>query len=100
MNVINCFEVYGHTDTTEGRGPMCVVARFSNYGAAVDFVKSKVYSNWCVMGVQSKSDIENIKETKIVVMDSAGEWGDVKKEQLKAKALAKLTKEECEVLGL
>jgi len=101
MQTIKCFEVYGHTDTTEGRGPMKVVARFFDHGEAVKFVQSKAYARWCVMGFQdTKYDVNNIKEACIVVLDNVQELEQQQLEETKMRALAKLTKEERAALGL
>ncbi len=100
MKTIKCFEVLGHTDTTEGRGPMKTVARFSNYEAAEQYVKSKQYAVHCVMGYHSKDDIHNIREITISILDTVDELVMLAKENLKTTALAKLTKEEREALGI
>ena len=101
MQTIKCFEVMGNTDTTEGRGPMKVVARFSNYDEAAKYVKSKAYSRWCVMGCQSeKLDLNNIRETVLTILDTCDELELQQREELKAQALAKLSKAEREALGL
>jgi hypothetical protein len=99
MQTIKCFEVMGHTDTTEGRGPMKVVARFSFKDDAVKYVKSKSYAGWCVMGYQSTSDVNNIREATITILDSIDEFGKMEAEVLKARALAKLTVAERQALG-
>ncbi len=99
MKTIKCFEVMGNTDTTEGRGPMKVVARFSNKEEATKYVRSGAYSEWCVMGYQSNDDIKNIREATITVLDSVDELVLLKKENLKASALAKLTDAERKALG-
>ena len=100
MQVIKCFEVMGHTDTTEGRGQMKVVARFSDKGEATKFIKSKVYSKWCVMGYQSNTDLNNIREATITIMDTIEEYQQSETEMLKAKTMAKLSVEERQALGL
>ena len=101
MQTIKCFEVMGNTDTTEGRGPMKVVARFSDYDEAVKYVKSKAYAQWCVMGYQNeKTDLNNIREVTICILDTVEELADMNREELKAQALAKLSKAEREALGL
>lgn len=101
MQKIECYEVMGHTDTTEGRGPMKVVARFSTYSEANRYVQSKAYSAWCVMGYQNpQTDIKNIRNTTIIIMDTVGEMEHMSLEELKTKALSKLTKEEISALGL
>ena len=101
MQTIKCFEVMGNTDTTEGRGPMKVVARFSNYDEAAKYVKSEAYARWCVMGYQSeKTDLKNIRETVLTILDTCDELELQQREELKAQGLAKLTKAEREALGL
>lgn len=101
MQTIKCFEVMGNTDTTEGRGTMKVVARFSNYEEAAKYVKSKAYSRWCVMGYQNeKTDLNNIRETVLTILDTCDELELQHREELKAQGLAKLSKAEREALGL
>lgn len=101
MQTVKFFEVLGNTDTTEGRGPMAVVARFSNHEDATKFVLSKTYANWCVMGYQNeKYDLNNIKENVITILDSINEYELLKVETLKQSALAKLSKAERTALGL
>ena len=101
MQVIKCYEVMGHTDTTEGRGPMKVVARFSSQIEASRFVLSNEYSKWCVMGHQdSLNDLRKIHETTLIILDSVEEMSQQKTEQLRASALAKLTVEERAALGI
>lgn len=100
MKIIEYFEVLGHSDTTEGRGPLIGAARFSTRAAAVEFVKSKEYSKWCVMGFQSVQDERYIKNVKLVILDSVKEFKFLQNENLKEIALSKLTREEKEVLGL
>lgn len=100
MQEFKCYEVMGNTDTTEGRGPMKVVARFKTRTVVEMYVKSKSYARWCVMGYQSANDTRNIKETTIMILDSMDELDEVRKNNLRESGLAKLTKEEKEALGL
>ncbi len=101
MQEIKCYEVRGNTDTTEGRGPMKVVARFKTFELAAVYVKSKMYAKWCVMGVQNwVYDSQNIKETTILILDSIDELEEVRRNDLRESGRAKLTKEEREALGL
>lgn len=96
MQHITCFEVYGNTDITEGRGPMKVAARFSEFEEAKKYVESREYAEWCIID----DDIKNIKESIIVIFDSVDELNLLKKEQIRSRALSKLTNEEREALGL
>lgn len=100
MKTIQCFEVKGHTDTTEGFGPIKVVARFSNYKAAEQFVRSKSYERYCATGYRSNSDVGNINESNIMILDSLNELEVVEKETLKKSVLLKLSKQERDALGL
>lgn len=101
MQEIKCFEVRGNTDTTEGRGPMKVVARFKTREVAAAYVRSKLYAQWCVMGVQNwVYDSQNIKEVTMLILDSMDELDEVRKNNLRESGLAKLSKEEKEALGL
>ena len=101
MQIIKCFEVLGNTDTTEGRGPMKVVARFTTREAATLYVKSKAYAQWCVMGCQNlQYDLNNIKEVTLTILERVDELEQMELEELKARALAKLTDKEKRALGL
>ena len=95
MQIIKCFEVMGNTDTTEGRGPMKLVARFSTYDAA---------ARYCVMGLSNwEYDRLNIKESTIIILDRIDELEQMhteELEELRASAMKKLSKEEILALGL
>ncbi len=100
MKTMTFFEVLGHTDTTEGRGPMMVVARFTKKNHAHLCIKSKEYSKYCVMGYQSPNDINNVRGTTINVLESFDEFEDYKLENIRKTALSKLTEKEKKALGL
>ena len=101
MQIIKCFEVMGNTDTTEGRGPMKLAARFSTYDAAVSYVKSPAYARYCVMGLSNwEYDRLNIKESTIIILDRVDELEQMHTEELRASAMKKLSKEEILALGL
>lgn len=101
MQVINCWEVLGHTNTTDGMGPMKVLARFSSKEQAELYVKSKPYAKHCVQGHQDwKYDKDNIKQASLVILDNADEIVEMRRQELRNKAIAKLSDEEREALGL
>ncbi len=101
MQVINCWEVLGHTNTTDGMGPMKVVARFFSKEQAELYVKSKSYAKYCVQGHQDwKYDKNNIEQVSLVILDDVGEIVEMQRQELRNKALAKLSDEEREALGL
>lgn len=89
MQTINCFEVLGNTDTTEGRGPMKVVARFSTRAVAEKYIKSRDYAKYCVMGCLSQYDINNIKKTTIIIFDTQDELKELETIEAKTVALNK-----------
>jgi hypothetical protein len=78
-----------NADSTEGRGPMIVIGMFEDQQAA-----TRAASGWGVMGV-GDGDVE-----PMIVYESFREYNDEKTKELKNKALAKLTREDREVLGL
>lgn len=101
MQTIKCFEVMGHTDTTEGRAPMKVAARFTTRKEAEKYINSPAYTRWCVMGVPYKeAEKYHITEQTICVLDYVEELAELQKQETIQKALSKLTAEERKVLGL
>lgn len=98
------FGIYYNGDRTEGKGPLLFTGiGFVIYEDALMFVQSPIYANeWGVMGtLGSKYDV---KETSITVYSSFQEGvdniGKHLDSQKKIRALAKLTKEERDLLGL
>lgn len=51
------------------------------------------------MGYQSEQDVDKIKQVSLTIIDTVEEFDSAQREELKAKALAKLTPQEREVLG-
>jgi hypothetical protein len=79
---------------------MKVVARFTTRSEAEKYVTSDVYSQYCVMGYQSPRDVEHIRPTTILILDSMSEFEEIQIEKMKSKALTKLTDQEKKILGL
>ena len=100
MKEIECYELLANTDRTEGRGGTEVVGRFVHYSDALSVNNDpRFYKEYGVMG--SKSDPKyNIRKANIVIFDSNEDFFNMKKEYLKERALAKLTAEERNLLGL
>lgn len=93
------FAVKANRDQTEGKGPMYTVARFSNKEEAIQLQISKDFArDYGVQGTPyAASDVE---EEEIKVYDSFAEYSLEKREDIRKRALAKLTQEEKRVLGL
>jgi subtilase family serine protease len=101
MQNIKFYSVMGHSDTTEGRGPLIVAARFSNEMSAIKFYQSNEYLRWCVMGYRGNvSPSIYVREDSITIFDSYDECQAEKIELEKKKALDKLTDREKKLLGL
>lgn len=89
---IEGFEVLTNSDLTEGRGHRVHVCYTSTRALAEEIAKGKG-----VMGTDA--DVVPMSKT-IKVFDTMDEWNNNTKEAIREKALAKLTKEEREALGL
>lgn len=103
MQKIEVYTVQVNTDTTEGRGPMRALAYFSDRDEAVKVVRDKRFAQWCVMGVHDPDSEARyaIRSESNVLYATADEfWAEHDRDQKKARALAKLTLEERELLGL
>ena len=75
--IVTCWNVYGNSDTTEGRGPLVRVGRFSSKEAAADLFNTEWYRRkYCVMGFRSSHDAY-VKVDSIGVYDSVEDFGIV-----------------------
>lgn len=86
---VRIWEVWVNTDSTEGRGPMRLHARFLNHNDALAEAQGK--------GPMGCSDAD---VRQAVVYDSIKSYHHGKDQELKRQALRKLTSEERRVLGL
>ena len=104
MKHMTFFAIMANYDTTEGRGSMFFTGvGFASKAEAIRFVKSDLFAKkWGVMGTHgSEYDVE---EMSVAIYDTYGECEANLKTKFKADrriaALAKLTDEDREVLGL
>ena len=103
MQTLESFDVLGHTDTNDGTGPMTVVARFRSRDAALDYIRTPEYCGmWSVQGIPVNKLYENylVVPSNLVIYDSVEELLQHNKEDLKQRALKKLSLQEREALGL
>jgi len=89
---INGYEVITNSDLTEGRGRSVHVAYTTN-----DFTAKQIAKGKGVMGTDA--EVRAINKT-IRVYETHSEYLGSKQEEIRKKALAKLTKEEKILLGL
>lgn len=98
---ITAYEVRGQTDTTEGRGGTYLVGYFFNKSKADEAAKDKG-----VWGAAGDVHTVNVVELtypqgfKVFYLDKPIDVKSATNEELKAKALAKLTTEDKLILGI
>lgn len=102
MKKMKIYEALSNNDLTEGRGQTIVVASFAVGEDCLRVVEDPRYSRWCVMGVHNRGSAHyNMREREFVVYDSSKEFWDIHdKVIIRERALAKLTKQEREALGV
>ena len=89
-----------NTDQTEGRGPMKPHAYFTDLDEAKKVNNDpRFFRKFGVMGTQGSSEY-NIKKENITLFYTAEEYFNEDKNLMRKNALAKLTPEEKELLGL
>jgi len=102
MNTTKLFELTHNSDQTEGRGYAIGIGYVTSMAEAKKIVDDPRWKRYCVMGVHSPgTHYYDIRETDVMVFDSAEEfWERHSTEGKKKAALAKLTCEEKQLLGL
>lgn len=100
METLELFKLTSNSDTTEGKGYTIVHGYVRNMELARAIVADKRYSRYCVMGCQQPDDYKYMVENSLItIYNSAEEFFDNTPEEIKKRALAKLTPEERKVLG-
>ena len=108
MKVSHVYMVMECSEKTEGRGAIVSTGiSFESEHQALSFVMSRHYTPYAIMGVIPKSERDAkiyVREMSIYVFEDIGdyetEYEDLLREQIKAKALKKLSAKEREALGL
>lgn len=101
METIELTQVTSNSDTTEGRGYTIVHGYARNAEIARAIVRDKRYARYCVMGVQSSDDYKYMTgPATIKIFESVEDFFNNSKEEIRKRALAKLTPAEREALGV
>lgn len=100
LDVLSVYGVYCSADRTEGRGPSVHTGLcFRSKSEAQKYVRSQDYANrYGVMGTTG-SDFD-VRAMVLYIMDTVEDLNASRKEEARQKALAKLTEEDKQALGL
>lgn len=100
METIELTRITSNSDTTEGRGYTIVHGYARNARIAHAIVRDKRYARYCVMGLQSTDDYKYMTgPATIKIFESVEDFFHNSNEEVKARALAKLSAAEREALG-
>ena len=101
METLELTQITGNSDTTEGRGPTIVKGYARNAEIAHAIVRDKRYARYCVMGVQTTNDYKYMTvPVTIRIFESVEDFFHNSKEEIRKRALAKLSADEREALGV
>lgn len=101
MELINLFAVTSNTDLIEGRGTTIVQGHFRERHIAEATVRDPRYSRFCVMGVQSDSDVKHaVRDETIRIYSSVAEFFNNTVEERRKRAIAKLNDDDLDALGI
>lgn len=101
METQKLFEITYNSDQTEGRGYSKSLGYVKSIIQAHAIVDDPRWKKYCVMGVHTPGKYYDVVERNIDVYDNAEEFWDKHDTEIKKqKALAKLTAEDRQILGL
>ena len=101
METIELTQITSNSDTIEGRGSTIVQGYARNAEIARAIVRDKRYARYCVMGAQSPDDYKCMTgPATIRIFESVEDFFNNSKEEIRKRALAKLTPAEREALGV
>lgn len=101
MEAIELIQIISNSDTLEGKGHTIVHGYARNAEIAHAIVRDKRYARYCVMGVQTPDDYKRMtKPVTIKIFESVNDFFHNSKEEIRKRALAKLTAAEREALGV
>lgn len=101
MDFLKLFAFTSNSDTVEGRGHTITHGYTREKSLAEAIVRDTRYARYCTMGVQQSDDYKYmVRETNIRIYSSVDEYFENTPEARKARALAKLSDEDIEALGI
>lgn len=101
MESISLFKITSNSDTIEGRGPEIIHGYTRDLETAKEIVQDPRYAKFMVMGIQKNNDwMYCTKQVNLKIFESVGDFYHNDVEQIKIRALSKLTPIEREALGL
>jgi len=91
-----------NSDLTEGRGYPITLGFAKSEALAKAIVSDPRFGRYCCMGFHNAQDCQkyNVSPKSVLIFESVEEPFDLEKQKIRDKALAKLTSEERELLGL
>ena len=102
MSTLEFYAITYNSDGTEGRGHEVTLGYARDKAVADAIVSDPRFARHCVMGVHNPASCvkNNVHRAKLHIFETPDEPWAVEEAALRKAALAKLTKEEKEVLGL
>jgi hypothetical protein len=101
MEIVEFTQIMSNSDTMEGKGHTIVHGYTRNAEIARAIVSDKRFARYCVMGVQSPDDYKYMtKSVTIKIFESVDDFFHNSKEEIRKRALAKLSAAEREALGV
>ena len=101
MEIVELTKIMSNSDTLEGKGHTIVHGYARNAEIAHAIVRDKRYARYCVMGVQTPYDYRYMTEpVTIKIFESVDDFFQNSKEEIRKRALAKLSAAEREALGV
>ncbi len=104
MKTIETWNLLSNTDLTAGRGAKIVVGRFSNKEAATYAYQDNRFSKYCVMGyhdpIRNPNPGYNMEHEFLVIHDTAESFWHNSEDEIRKRAIAKLSPEELKALGI
>lgn len=99
--ILPVFSIHGHLDTIEGRGGTKIVGYAHTRNVAENIITDPRFSKHTVWGaLPNKDDNFYIRQETLVIHNTHETFFRTEDDEIRARALAKLTKEERRTLGL
>lgn len=96
------FAITYNADLTEGRGHELILGYTKTLELAEAIVSDPRFGHYCVMGFHDPKDCikYNVRPKSVLIFEAVDDPYNLEKQKLRDSALAKLSKEERQALGL